>query len=243
MKVSVVALAIGILLPCGGGAQSNSDREVRFEFGSTLNAVLSDTLDARKNKSGDSVKAKISEDVLSGGVVVLPRGAKLIGHVTEAHAAAKADEQARLGFVFERAELKDGRAIPLHTAFYALAAPVGAADNSPPSAGGGSFGGGFGGTGSGVGGMARAAGDDTSALDAGNGKHAELKPSPGAIGGLNGSGTLFASSRGVFGIEDVSLEPNSTPSNGSGVILANARNVRLSSGTRMLLSVTSPEKP
>lgn len=237
MKMTVVAAALGLLVPCSGNAQDNSDQNVRFEFGTTLNAVLSDTLDARKSKPGDTVKAKSSEDLKAAGNTVIPRGTKLFGHVTEAQAAAKAGDAARLGFVFDRAELKDGRKIILHTSFYALAAPEGAADDPSPPAGG--YGGGFGGGSPGVGSMARPAADDASALGAGNTRHVNLKPSPGAIGGLNSGGTLYASSRGVFGLDDVSLEPNTVPSNGSAVILANTRTVHLSSGTRMLLSVES----
>ena len=226
MKSTWVAVVLALTLPCMGGAQ-----DVRFEFGATLNATLSDTVDARKSKPGARVEAKTSEDLKVAGVVVIPRGAKLFGQVTEAQAAA--NEQAKLGFVFDRAELKDGRKIPLRTAFYALAAPAGASDDRAPPPGGG-----FGGA---VGSLARPAADDTSALGVGSTKQADLKPSPGAIGGLNSTGTLYASSRGVFGLEGVSLEPNTVPSKGSTVILADARNLRLVSGTRLLLSVESTE--
>jgi hypothetical protein len=228
MKSTWVAAVLGLMLPCMGGAQ-----DVRFEFGTTLNAMLSDTVDARKSKPGDSVKAKTSEDLKVAGIIVIPRGAKLLGQVTEAQAAAAANQQAKLGFVFDRAELKGGRKIPLHTAFYALAAPAGASDDRAPPAGGG-----FGGA---VGNLARPAADDSSALGGGSNKQEDLKPSPGAIGGLNSTGTLYASSRGVFGLDGVSLEPNTVPSKGSAVILAAARNLRLVSGTRLLLSVESTE--
>jgi hypothetical protein len=245
MKTTVVLTMLGLMLPCMVGAQDSAGQNVaqgvKFEFGATLNSVLSDTVDARKCKPGDIIKAKASEDVKAGGIVVIPRGAKLIGHVTEAQPAAKAGEQARLGFVFDRADLKDGRQIPLRTAFYALAAPQGASSNSL----GGGLGGGFGGAGGAVGNMVSTASDDASALGSGGNstRQEELKPSPGAIGGLNSSGTLYASSRGVFGLEDISLEPNTVPSGGSSVILANARSVHLGSGTRMLLSVESGSKP
>src|SRR5882757_6660978 len=250
MKLTVVLATLGFMLPCMGGAQEsagqNAAQGVKFEFGTTLNSVLSDTLDARKSKPGDTVKARTSEDVKAGGIIVVPRGAKLIGHVTEAQPATKAGEQARLGIVFERADLKDGRQIPLHTAFYALAAPVGAASDRASSLGGG-FGGGFGGGSAAVGNMVSASStipsDDSSALGSGGTRHEELKPSPGAIGGLNSGGTLYASSRGVFGLEDISLEPNTVPSSGSSVILADARTVHLASGTRMLLSLDSASKP
>jgi hypothetical protein len=249
MKTTLVLATLGFMLPCIAGAQDSAGQKleqgVKFEFGTTLNGVLSDTVDARKHKPGDTVKARTSEDVKAAGVVVIPRGAKLVGHVTEAQPAAKGGEQARLGIVFDRADLKDGRQIPLHTAFYALAAPEGAASDRGSSLGG--FGGGFGGGSDAVGNMvsasSRAPSDDASALGTGSARHEELKPSPGAIGGLNNNGTLYASSRGVFGLEDISLEPNTVPSSGSSVILANARTVHLASGTRMLLSLESASKP
>src|SRR3984893_13945310 len=248
MKTTVVLTMLGLMLPCMVGAQDsagqNVAQDVKFEFGTTLNSVLSDCVDARKCKPGDVIKAKASEDVKAGGIVVMPRGAKLVGHVTEAQPAAKAGEQARLGFVFDRADLKDGRQVPLHTAFYALAAPEGASDRNSSLGG---FGGGFGGGSDAVGNMvsatSRSSSDDASPLGAGSARHEELKPSPGAIGGLNSKGTLFAASRGVFGLEDISLEPNTVPSSGSSVILANARSVHLASGTRMLLSLDSAGKP
>jgi type IV secretory pathway VirB10-like protein len=117
MKPTMAVAMLGLMLPCIVGAQ-----DVRFEFGTTLNATLSDTVDARKSKPGDPIKAKASEDVKVAGIVAIPRGAKLIGKITQAQVSTKADDQARLGFVFDRAELKDGRQVPLQTAFYALAA-------------------------------------------------------------------------------------------------------------------------
>jgi len=242
MKITVVLVTLGFMLPCMGSAQDNAAQSVKFEFGATLNSVLSDTVDARRCKPGDPIKAKTSEDVKAGGIVVIPRGAKLIGHVTEAQPAAKAGEQARLGLVFDRADLKDGRQIPLHATFYALAAPEGASNNH-----GSSLDGGFGGGSAAVGNMVSTASttpsDDPGALGPRKSRQEELKPSPGAIGGLNSSGTLYASSRGVFGLEDISLEPNTVPSSGSSIILANARSVHLASGTRMLLSLESANRP
>src|SRR5262245_26190414 len=80
---SSVAVLSLLLLPCIAVAQE-TDQSVKFEFGTTVNAVLSDTLDARKAKPGDAVRAKTSEDVTVAGTVVIPRGARLVGHVTEA---------------------------------------------------------------------------------------------------------------------------------------------------------------
>jgi hypothetical protein len=85
-------------------------------------------VDAKKNKPGDEVVATVAQDVKSNGQVVIPRGSKLFGRVTEAKphgegsgdasgsgsgaAAAAADTSSRLGLVFDHAVLKDGREVP-----------------------------------------------------------------------------------------------------------------------------------
>jgi hypothetical protein len=211
----------------GGVGVGVGVQTVRFEFGTTLNAVLSDTLDSGRSKPGDIVKAKTSEDVRADGVVVIPRGARLVGQVTEAQTAADKTRQARLGVVFDKAELKDGRQVLLHTSFYALAAPEGESNNHGVMDGG-RFGG--------------VLGNGAAALGSVQARQEGLKPSPGAIGGLNNTGGLYASSRGVFGLDDISLEPNTAPGGGSSVILANARSVHLAGGTRLLLAVEADMK-
>lgn len=224
MRATVILVLASIVsTTCIADEQRES---VKFEFGATLNAELSDTIDARKTKLGDPVRGRASEDMKAGGLIVIPRGARLIGRVTEARAAPRSDGAARLGIEFDRAELKDGRQIPLHATFFALAAPAGALTDHGSSSGGG-FGGG-----SSVGEMMNASSHTPA-------DEQSLKPSPGAIGGLDGNGLFYASSRGVFGLEDMSLEPGTTASAGCSVVLANARTVRLPSGTRMLLSVGS----
>src|SRR5437762_9453062 len=58
-------------------------------------AELTKTLDAKKLKAGDQVTAKISDDVSSGDAVLIIRGSKLIGHVTEARAYSKGGPESR----------------------------------------------------------------------------------------------------------------------------------------------------
>jgi len=229
---------LGLILSIACLAQQGPPTTVRFEFGTTLNALLSDTVDARKSKPGDLVRARTTADLKATGGFIIARGTRLVGHVSEVRLASKPGEQARLGLLFDRAELKDGRKIPLQGTLYALAAPQGEPADRGSSAG---FGGGLGGNSSVVGDMtSRATSEDTSPLGAPWARREELKSSPGAIGGLNDSGTFYASSRGVFGLEGISLEPSTTPGSGSPVVLADSRTVRLSSGTRMLLAVVNP---
>jgi len=56
---------------------------------------------------------------------------------------------------------------------------------------------------------------------------------------VNSNGSLYASSRGVFGIEDVNLERNTSAGAGGAAIVSTGRGVHLPSGTRLLLCVES----
>src|SRR4029077_4645098 len=51
-----------------------------------------------------------------------PKGAKLVGHVTQASARAKGESESALGIVYDRAILKNGQEIPLSAGIQALAA-------------------------------------------------------------------------------------------------------------------------
>jgi len=90
--------------------------------GTTFEAALAGSLDARKNKEGDQVVAHTTQAVKSDGQVVIPKGSKLIGHVTQAKARAKGESESALGIVFDKAVLKNGQEMPIHVAVQALAA-------------------------------------------------------------------------------------------------------------------------
>jgi len=95
-----------------------------------MNAALSQPLDAKKNKPGDQVTAKTTEATKSEDKVVIPRGTKLIGHVTECKQRSKEGKESALGIVFDKAVLKNGEEIPLNVSIRALAAAQTAASSS-----------------------------------------------------------------------------------------------------------------
>src|SRR6266550_9377958 len=74
--------------------------------GTTIQAVLAKPVDSRKSKVGDEVVAKATQDVKSDGQVVVPKGTRLLGHVTEARAKAKGESDSALGIAFDKAVLK-----------------------------------------------------------------------------------------------------------------------------------------
>ena len=92
--------------------------------GTTLQAELTKSIDAKKAKPGDEVTAKLTQDVKADGKVVLHKGSKLVGHVTEAQAKTKENSESKLGVVFDKAVLKGGEEMAFNGAIQALAAPV-----------------------------------------------------------------------------------------------------------------------
>jgi hypothetical protein len=98
-----------------------------FEEGTELNAELTRRVDARRARPGDEVRAEVTEDVESNGEVVLERGTRLIGRVTDArpHGGAGAAAESRLAIVFEKAIVGRDREVPIHATIHALAAAEG----------------------------------------------------------------------------------------------------------------------
>src|SRR5437879_6988468 len=90
--------------------------------GTKIDATLANSLDAKKNKPGDRVEARTAQDVKQDGKVVLKKGTRLVGHVTEAQARTKEQAQSQLGIVFDHALTNNGQEIPLNASIQALAA-------------------------------------------------------------------------------------------------------------------------
>jgi hypothetical protein len=225
--------------------------------GTAFNAALSSPIDSKKCKPGDPVNARSTEAVKSEGKTVIPKGSKLVGHVTQASARAKGESDSSLGIVFDRAILKNGQEIPLNVAIQALASAqssasmagqdldaFGGAGASAAGSGGGGGRGGLGGVTSAAGGAAGAVtntaanvggvagGTVNSAANAGG---SIAGASQGAVGGLNAAGQLTSNSQGVFGLSGLNLNAAASNATQGSVITSSGKNVHLDSGTRMLL--------
>jgi hypothetical protein len=218
-----------------------------------VNAVLVNSLDAKKCKPGDKVEAKTTSDVKQDGQVLIKKGSRLHGHVTEAQARSKTNAESSLGMVFDSASLKSGGEVPLHLGVQALAAAssqtsAALADDEGMVAGGGSMAGsgraagggllgGAGGTVSGAagasGGVAGNAGRTVSGTVGTTAGAAG--PAAGNVGGLNAAGQLTSSSAGVFGLQGLSLASAATNATQASVVTSKTQNVHLDSGTQMLL--------
>lgn len=239
-------------------ASANASQEGSLAAGTALSAQLDQTVDSKKAKPGDAVTAKTVDAIKANGKTILPKGTKLVGHVTKATAKSKGDAESMLAVQFDHAILKGGQEIPLQASVQALAAAqsvtsatVGGDDLQPAgptgggvSGGGGRAGGAVGGAtnaaGSAVGGAAgtvgRTAGEATGAVNSTVGGAANA--SRGGTG-LGAGGQLVATSRGVFGLEGLALGANASNSEEGSVITSTGKNVHLDSGTRMLLVTQS----
>src|SRR5258708_6162668 len=133
--------------------------------GTAMNAALSQPVDAKKNKPGDQVTAKTTEATKSEGKVVIPKGSKLVGHVTECKQRGKEEKESAVGMVFDKAILKNGEEVPLNVTLRAIAAGQTAATSSGGgadlSAGGGAMGAGRADGGGALGGVRSPAGAAT----------------------------------------------------------------------------------
>ena len=86
----------------GNAGANGANASSSLSSGTNLQAELTKSLDAKKAKVGDEVTAKVTQDVKSNGQVVVRKGSKLIGHVTEAKARSQGDQESRLGIAFDR---------------------------------------------------------------------------------------------------------------------------------------------
>lgn len=246
----------GVSGSSANSAGAGSGTSAVLAGGTTLNAELAHSLDAKSAKPGDQVTAKVTEDVKSDGKVVVHKGSKLVGHVTEAQARGKGNADSRLGIVFDKAVLKSGEELSFNGAVQALAPPVNAAvsaagdESSSLSAPGPSGGGGgrrSGGGGGLLGGVSSTVGGATSATTGAVGgatgtvassTAGAVNGTAGLAGGLTAQGRLTNMSQGALGMQGLVLNSATAGSAQGSVVSSTTRNVKLDSGTQMLLKVS-----
>src|SRR3984893_9336408 len=104
----------------GKNGEAQSATAGQLQAGSTVQAELTKPVDARKNKSGDEIVAKTTQDLKSNGQTVLPKGSKIVGHITEVQAREKGQQESHMAIAFEHAILKNGTQVPMALTLQAL---------------------------------------------------------------------------------------------------------------------------
>jgi hypothetical protein len=237
-------------------------------------AEFTQSLNAKKLKPGDQVKAEVTQDVLSHGKIIIPVESRLVGHVTEVKSHRAEDPESRLGIVFDKVLLKHRVEVDFHGVLHALSAPavrrsrvdepdqmlspglLGVNRSSGPTPVGSSSLGAHAGSAAGgniqsVSGTAtNPAGSPPSVsngapvgtvLTVGAGNAAGGIPShnsPYPIGVGEQKPMSVGMPLGVFGLKGLSLSTAGTASTPGPVIFSRISDVKIESGTQVLLKVT-----
>jgi hypothetical protein len=225
-------------------------------------------LDSKSARVGEAVEAKTTQTFRTADGTIIPKGSRLVGHVTQVQAHGHGQESSSLGIVFDRAELKGGQNLAIRSMIESVSPSASAValanaqsqggmdDTMAPMGGGSAMGQRSAGVARGGGGLVGGAVNSaTSATGNLSGNAADLGSSAdgalhstgslaaGTTGGLNGAvsqSTGDAASLGMHATAIPGVMLNSMASTTtSGVLSASGRNVHLDSGTQMVLGITA----
>lgn len=216
--------------PVQSGAPANpATQSPKLAAGTVIPVELTKTIDAKKAKTGDEALAKVSQDLkTNSGEIVVPKDTKVIGHVTEVQARTKEQKESQVGIAFDHAVSKSGE-MNLPMSIQAIIAP--------PSNNSGTGGGGYSSPGPATGGATA-----TSPMGSRNSpmEGPPPQPSPSAVptGGDNAKRPpINGNTQGVIGMPDLTLATSSQNASQGSVVSSEKSNVKLESGTMMLLRV------
>lgn len=222
------------IAPPDATASHNSEAisPTRLAPGSVIPVQLTKTIDAKKAKTGDQVVARVTKDMRStSGQVVIAKDTKIIGHVTEADPRSKEQKESRLALAFDHAVTKDGQEMQMPMSIQAV---IGQENNQ------------------------NAVGDNQggsgNSEESGTTNPSTMRspmsgsPHPAPPSGLppsadNGEGAprsaarppINARTQGVIGISNLSLQ--AANGNQGSLLTSEKNNVKLESGTMLLLTV------
>jgi hypothetical protein len=191
----------------------------KFSPGSVLPVELSKSVDAKKAHTGDPVIGKIPHDLSANGKVIVPKDAKVMGHVAEAKPSSHDNKDSMLGIVFDKIALKDGSEIPLTAEIQAVGAPVStvapSSDAPPPE-------------------NNPTGANQKSEMGAPSNNTAPVGQQQSAQGpsGEPANPPLTGSTQGVVGMKGVTLSQGTMQDS---VLTSQDKNVKLESGTQILL--------
>ena len=200
----------------------------------TVFAVLTKSLESKSATAGQELVLRTISYIIVYGKVIIPKGSKLLGHVSEVATKGKDEPQSVLAIIIEKAVTTDGTEIPLQAIIAAVARPssalssdptygmmhsnepkmIGTGPGSAPSTGGLSA-------------SSKAA--STAAVATANIK-----------GGMDETSLLNENSQGADGYEGLSLSWHLMAPPPVTVFASKGKNVKLEAGTQMLLRMAPP---
>ena len=212
-----------------------------------VSGELQSKLDTKNARNGDPVVLKTTEKATFADGVEIPKGSKIMGHVTDVQAHDKANPNSKIAIQFDQAELKGGQTMPIKSVLQSVS-PAGVSDTTP---GASPFG-----TGSASSAPAMSPGAGASSASAGTTAPGTSAPMQGSAAAANpggdapnpsgapAAGTVVAHQGNIdiktTAIPGVLIAANSNGqpfSNASGALLGAKQNVHLDGGTKVMLAV------
>jgi hypothetical protein len=215
-QFAMLALVLaGVMLLTGQAiAQAPATPAASPCTGSTLcgsfPTTLVKALDSKKLKDGDVVVVQTAGPIRAHGMMV-PTGAKITGHITQAQAKSKGDSTSSLAMVFDKIEITKGKELPMKGVVQAIAPSLGD-HNGPDSA-----------EMMGSGQMMPGHSDGTTTPT--NGGNSGIRPLNATVGTRP---MVNNESQGVLGFKGLEMDKD-------GVITSSGKEVKLDNGTQIML--------
>jgi len=194
-----------------------------LKSGTTIQAELVKPIDAKKSKVGDEVSAETTQDVKSGGKVVVPTGSTLVGRIMGVRLQNNEQTTSQVGIAFNRAILKSGKEIPVALSIQAIGRSSQPAASAAASARAGT--------------VPRGASSTRAAVVNTSAHHTGTLVNTADHAGAAVNASLSANTQGVVGLPGLSLFSQTTTFATASVISSRDNNVHLDSGTGMILRV------
>ena len=194
---------------------------------SPVNGELVNKLDSKTAKSGDSVVVQIKKGIKTPDGTEIPKGSKVVGHVIAVR-PSQSGQNSQMMLVFDRVELKGGKAMPVHSQIQSISPAGGAASASgspSPSAPNGA------GAAQPSGGAAQSAGGAGPA-SAANG------PAPGTVVGQSGAIAIRTTSiPGVLVANNAPGQQDPRMADVSSILLGAKGDIDLDGGTVIVVGI------
>jgi co-chaperonin GroES (HSP10) len=203
-------------------------------------------LDSKKAKAGDSVVVKTTENATTADGIVIPKGSKIVGHVTDVQAAGNGNQNSKLTLQFDQAQLKGGQNLPIKSVLQSVSPAETMAGDTLTAPMGGAPGGAAPGTGasSSMGGSASGSrntpapppqGGTPTVSAGGNAQAGNGAPAAGTV--VSKQGNIAITTTAIPGVLIAANADGQPFSNASGALLGARQNIHLDGGTRVVLAV------
>jgi hypothetical protein len=204
---------------------------------SPVNGELVNKLDSKTAKSGDAVVVQTKRGIKTPDGTEIPKGSKVVGHVIAVR-PSQSGQNSQMALVFDRVELKGGKAMPVHSQIQSISPPEGAASASvsPGSSApnGASSAGGAGGAAQPSGGAAQ------STAGAGPASAANGGPAPGTLVGENGAIAIRTTSiPGVLVANNAPGQQDPRMADASSILLGARGDIDLDGGTVIVVGIAA----